>query len=167
MAKAKNKTSVVNSDEQTKNMLRDLLKEMYEQGIKTLSGVRYPKINNKFKVYIINDTLSEDEKLLFTEQVDRVWVQEDVSNRSNILTIELTDDLANGIVSILKKIEHGDIRLCYMDGGVSILSEDLFVNCELLFNRNNVNYYDSSEVHNFKLIYKFDRVDRKPASVLI
>lgn len=166
MAKAKNKTSVVNSDEQTKDMLRDLLKEMYEEGIKTLTGIRHPKISNKFKVYFMSNMLSEDEARVFTEQVDSVWVQEDISGASNILTVEVTDDLANGVVSILKKLEKGDIKVCYMDGDTIVLSEDIFVKAELLFNRSSVSY-DGREVHSFKLIYKFDRVERKPINVLI
>lgn len=166
MAKAKNKTSMVNSDEQTKDMLRNLLKEMYEEGIKTLTGIRHPKFNSKFKVHFIGNMLTDDEARVFTEQVVRVWVQEDVSGVSNILTVEVMDDLANGVVSILKKLEKGDIKVCYMDGDTTVLSEDLFIKSELLFNRNNVSY-DGREVHNFKLIYKFDRVERKPTNVLI
>lgn len=166
MAKVKSKTSVVDSDKHTKDMLRDLLKEMYEEGIKTLTGIRYPKINNKFKVYFISNMLTEDEARVFTEQVDSVWVQEDISNASNILTVEIVDDLANGVVSILKKLEKGDIKVCYMDGDTTVVSEDLFIKAELLFNRSSVSY-DGREVHSFKLIYKYDRVQRNPTNILI
>lgn len=145
-------------------IIEETLKEMYENSAKNnLYGIRFPKVKHKFSLQVDNPSLSEDEKILFSNQVVEAFTQESTLFNNNIFTAVVEDDLHNNIVEMLNKLKECDFILTHFSGNVEPAGITHLKRCKLLFTKSHVSYAESA-VHNFKLIYSFEAIERTGAN---
>lgn len=147
-------------------IIEETLKQMHQNSaektqreINLYGGIKTPKCKHKFSVQVDNSSLTEDEKIIFANQVIEAYIQESTLLNNNIFTVVVEDDLRNNIVDMLYKLNKCDFVITYLTGLQESTAVTYLRECQLLMNRSHVSYAESA-THGFKLIYSFDTIER-------
>jgi hypothetical protein len=148
-------------DKEIRNKLVEMYKSSEERAkkqIEVYGWFRIPKQAHQFRVLIENDNLTEEEHLIFTQEVVWFHLQESfIGGNSNLLTLVIYDDVTNKVLQIIEKIKNCNIKIEYMDGIDKVVSTTYLTNCKLLFTRTGASYADVAVVEH-KLIYSFENI---------
>jgi hypothetical protein len=145
-------------EETLKKMHKDSAEQAQRETL-LYGGFKHPKCKHKFSVQVDNPTLTEDEKIIFANQVIEAYIQESTLLNSNIFTVVLEDDICNNVVEMLYKLNKCNFIVTYLDGTTVATAVTHLRECQLLMNRSHVSYAESA-THKFKLIYSFDTIER-------